>query len=345
MNRVRNFSFFFISCTLLLIGGLKLGTPVLTVLFSTLLLRWLTLFRRKWVAVIIFLVVVIAVFQGFILFVKSAFSALPEVAHRAIPLVAQYVHDQGFELPFSDVESLKGYAVDSIADELGYLTNFAKIATKEFAYLIIGFVVAISLFLRKTVNLGDTDHPVPNDLYTASAKAIIDRFTIFYQCFERVIGAQLIISAINTTLTGIFVLWVSLPYSMVVVVVTFICGLLPVVGNLVSNTVIVAIGITVSPKLAVAALIFLVAIHKLEYFLNSKIIGTRIKNPMWLTLLGLILGEHLMGIPGMILAPVILSYIKVEASQISLVPPAIDQGMEKSACCSPAEERPEADTH
>ena len=63
------------------------------------------------------------------------------------------------------------------------------------------------------------------------------------------------------------------------------------------------------------ALVFLVVIHKLEYLLNSKIIGDRIKNPMWLTLIGLVLGEKLMGIPGMILAPVILHYIKVEASR------------------------------
>ena len=72
---------------------------------------------------------------------------------------------------------------------------------------------------------------------------------------------------------------------------------------------------TISPKLAGIALIFLVVIHKLEYFLNSKIIGDRIKNPMWLTLIGLVLGEKLMGIPGMILAPVVLHYIKVEASR------------------------------
>ena len=77
----------------------------------------------------------------------------------------------------------------------------------------------------------------------------------------------------------------------------------------------------VSPPRALGALVFLVVIHKLEYFLNSKIIGDRIKNPIWLTLLGLILGEKLMGIPGMILAPVILNYVKVEASKIEAAPP------------------------
>jgi predicted PurR-regulated permease PerM len=70
--------------------------------------------------------------------------------------------------------------------------------------------------------------------------------------------------------------------------------------------------------MALVALGFLIVIHKLEYFLNSKIIGDRIRNPIWLTLLGLILGEKLMGIPGMILAPVVLNYMKVEATKIEM---------------------------
>jgi predicted PurR-regulated permease PerM len=109
----------------------------------------------------------------------------------------------------------------------------------------------------------------------------------------------------------------GLPYSVVVIGATFLCGLIPVVGNLVSNTIIVSIGLTVSPRLALTALIFLVVIHKLEYFLNSKIVGWRTRNPFWLTLLALVVGERLIGLPGMILAPVVLNYIRVEASRIS----------------------------
>jgi predicted PurR-regulated permease PerM len=61
-----------------------------------------------------------------------------------------------------------------------------------------------------------------------------------------------------------------------------------------------------------------VTIHKLEYFLNSRIIGGRIDHPMWLTLLALIIGERLMGISGIILAPVVLSFIKVEMKKIDM---------------------------
>jgi len=74
----------------------------------------------------------------------------------------------------------------------------------------------------------------------------------------------------------------------------------------------------ISLKLAIGALVFLVLIHKLEYFLNSKIIGSRIRNPVWLTLISLIIGERLMGIPGLILAPVVLNYLRVEMLKIEV---------------------------
>jgi predicted PurR-regulated permease PerM len=160
------------------------------------------------------------------------------------------------------------------------------------------------------------DPGVRKNLYAAACDEIADRFSSFYESFSVVMGAQLLISAINTLLTSIFVFVVDLPYGWIVVVATFLCGLLPIIGNLISNTIIVGIGFTVSAKMAIVALIFLVVLHKLEYFLNSKIIGDRIKNPVWLTLLGLVLGERLMGIPGMILAPVVLYWLKRETSRL-----------------------------
>jgi predicted PurR-regulated permease PerM len=83
-----------------------------------------------------------------------------------------------------------------------------------------------------------------------------------------------------------------------------------------SNTLVVGVAFTMpnGPQEALFALAFLIVIHKLEYFLNSKIVGDRIKNPMWLTLIAIVLGEKLMGIPGMVLAPIVLHYLKVEAS-------------------------------
>ena len=184
----------------------------------------------------------------------------------------------------------------------------------------------MSIFFNSRLDLFRESHKVRNNLYSVYCDEITARFSDFYHSFSTVIGAQLTISAINTVLTAIFVLSIGLPYGPVVIGLTFLCGLFPIVGNVVSNTVIVFIGFLVSAKIAFFALIFLIVIHKLEYFLNSKIIGSRIRNPIWLTLIGLIIGEKLMGVPGMILSPVILNYLRVEMSKIAVGSPVLHSG-------------------
>src|SRR5581483_5505910 len=229
------------------------------------------------------------------------FQALPEIADKSIPRIIEFAKKYQIELPFTDYDSLKDAAIDIGKDQTRYLGNVAKAAkgaTTQFLYLIVGCVVAIGIFLNPRFELARTAQSAPGNLYSRCCEQIAARFRLFYQSFVTVMGAQIVISAINTVLTAIFVIAVQLPYAVVVIGVTFLCGLLPVIGNLLSNAIIVAIGFTVSPKMALVALVFLIVVHKLEYFLNSKIVGDRIGNPLWLTLLALVLGERLMGVPG-----------------------------------------------
>ena len=95
---------------------------------------------------------------------------------------------------------------------------------------------------------------------------------LVYTNFRRVIGTQVIISAINTILTSFFVYAFGLPYATMVII---LCGMIPVVGNLISNTLIVGPGFAISEQFACSALLFLGVIHNLEYPLNSRIIGGR----------------------------------------------------------------------
>src|SRR6266540_4242691 len=320
MTRPARISYWFILITLVVVGWLHLATPLLAALFSYFILSKLQFGKRKWVSVWIFTIVIAGTVYGLAYFVNRTANALPKIVETTVPTVIDWAKKRKIELPFTDYESLKDMAMDAVREtkNVTYVANVAKIATTQLVFLVIGCVVAVSLFLNAQVVLDRASHPLKNNLYAMCADEIAQRFQSLYRCFVTVMGAQFIISSINTALTSIYVLAVSLPHAVVVVGVTFFCGLLPVVGNLISNTIIVGISFTISPKMALAALIFLIVIHKLEYFLNSKIIGDRIKNPVWLTLLGLILGEKLMGIPGMILAPVVLNYLKMEASRMEV---------------------------
>jgi predicted PurR-regulated permease PerM len=303
---------------LVMAGWLDLATPLLTVLFSYFALSKLQFVRNKWLAVFLFCIGVLTIFYVFAFMLRQAYVAFPDILRKSIPSIIEFAKERDFELPFDDLHSLRDQAIGIVTNQLGYLGNFAKIATKEFAFLLIGLIVAISLFLNPAIDLDRNKHPVRNNLYSFGCDEIVRRFRSFYDSFQRVMGAQLIISTLNTGFTAVFLMFIDLPYMGLVLALTFLCGLLPIVGNLISNSVIVAVSFTKSPQLALASLIYLIVLHKLEYFLNSKIIGERIKNPVWLTLLGLIIGERLMGIPGMILAPVVLNFIKIEASSIDL---------------------------
>jgi predicted PurR-regulated permease PerM len=306
-------SYGFIALLLLLVGLLHLSTPFITVLFSYFALTKLQFGRRKQVAVALFLILVSALGFASYYFAKNAYIALPRIADDAIPVVIQFADKNGIDLPFKDYESLKNLAKETVSGKLLGVGRFAQQAVIETVFLIVGLVVAVSLFLHARFDLEHGQHPLRDNLYSLTWVEIAKRFGTFYESFSTVMGAQITISLINTLLTALFLSLNALPYASVLIAATFLCGLLPIVGNIISNTLIVGVAFTISPRLALLALVFLVVIHKLEYFLNSKIIGDRIKNPMWLTLLGLILGEKLMGLPGMILAPVVLHYIKVEA--------------------------------
>ena len=315
MSQSTRISYVMMAVLLVLIGWLHMATLVLTSLFGFFALNLLSFGRSKVLGISLYLILVAAIGCGLYYFSKRAYVALPQIAERTIPAVVEYAEKQGLELPFTDYASLKTLALGKVKEKFANIGRYAREATLQIAMLIIGLVVAISLFINAKWEVEDDPDVVKGSLYSTVARELALRFETFYRSFARVIGAQIIISTINTSLTAGFLIWNGFPFTTVIIVLTFLFGLLPIIGNLLSNTLIVGVGFTLSPRMALMALIFLVVIHKLEYFLNSKVIGDRIKNPMWLTLIGLVLGEKLMGIPGMILAPVVLHYIKVEASK------------------------------
>jgi predicted PurR-regulated permease PerM len=313
-----------LALTIILAGLLHLAVPLLVILFSYFALRQLFyLTKRKWLALVLFIVVAAAIAAAAVYFTRAAFLALPDVAESSIPSASAWAQRRQIELPFTDFESLRAVVIDTLKQEAHYLRNvahFARITTTALVFTIIGIVAAVSLFFKTGLDPYRNTHAVKNNLYSVCSDEVSKRFRDFYRSFATVMGAQITISLINTTLTAIFVFAVQLPYGPLVLAITFLCGLVPIVGNLVSNTVIVFIALTVSLKLAFGALVFLVVIHKLEYFLNSKIIGERIRNPVWLTLIALIIGERLMGIPGLILAPVVLNYVRVDMLKVEVGP-------------------------
>jgi predicted PurR-regulated permease PerM len=157
------------------------------------------------------------------------------------------------------------------------------------------------------------------------AAALALRISRFANAFRLIIFAQVKISAINTIFTGMFIagilptFGVHLPLAKALIAITFLAGLLPIVGNLISNSLICIVALSISIYAGIAALIFLVVIHKLEYFLNAKIVGAETRSRAWELLLAMIFLEAAFGSAGLIAAPLYYAYIKNEFTQAGLI--------------------------
>ena len=152
-----------------------------------------------------------------------------------------------------------------------------------------------------------------------------DRCLKLAEAFDNIVFAQVKIAALNTVFTAIFLLGalpllgIHVPLAKTLVAVTFVVGLLPVIGNLISNSAVTIVALSVSLGVGVAALVFLIVIHKLEYFLNARIVGTQIRSSAWELLIAMLVMESAFGLNGLIAAPIYYAYLKSELEARRLV--------------------------
>jgi predicted PurR-regulated permease PerM len=215
-----------------------------------------------------------------------------------------------------NIDQLKVAAVDWLRQHAGQLQqigqNFGRILVRILIGMIIGGIIAV----RSGIN-GLAPAPL--------TRALSERMKLFSSAFRCVVFAQIRISALNTFLTGLYLgvvlptMGLPLPLTKTMIAVTFVVGLLPVVGNLISNTVIVIVSLSVSPVAAFCSLLFLIAIHKLEYFVNARIVGTRIRARAWEILVAMLAMEAAFGLPGVVAAPIYYAYLKNELSSLGLI--------------------------
>jgi predicted PurR-regulated permease PerM len=234
---------------------------------------------------------------------------LIELSRNQIPeWLAEYLPESA--------EALQQTLTAWMREHAGQAKHIGEQTGRTIAHLIIGMVIGAMAALYDTTRIHH---------FKPLAAALHKRVVNLHQAFKQIVFAQIQISAINAILTGIFLMIVlpmtgiHLPFIKTLILLTFVAGLLPVIGNLISNTAIVVISLSHSISTAGLSLIFLVTVHKLEYFLNAKIVGTKINARAWELLSAMLLMESLFGVAGVIAAPVFYAYIKSELTQAELV--------------------------
>ncbi len=256
---------------------------------------------------------------GLIAFFKSNSGSLTNLIGK----MAQIIEDSRSILPDwidsrlpADAVVLQQMVTEWLRNNASSLQFLGKEAGRYVAHMIIAMIVGGMLALREVMT---------EDHYKPFAKAMVQRVRLFGCAFRNIVFAQVRISTINTVFTGIYLAiilplaGVDLPFVKTMIMITFIIGLLPVVGNLISNAVIVIVSMSHSFGVALGSLLFLVIIHKFEYFLNARIVGGQIRANAWELLIAMVLMEAAFGIAGVVAAPIYYAYIKSELRERELI--------------------------
>lgn len=255
-------------------------------------------------------------------FVRGRVGALPRLFEEVARIIGE-VREQLQSLGVSaarveelvDTARLQEAVSDLLRSHAAQLSHAGGAVGKFVVHVLVGAAIGFLVFFQ---------HPRP-DPQRPLAVSLAERVRRFALSFEAVVLAQVEISALNTLFTGLYLFVVlplldlRLPFSGTLLAVTFVAGLLPVVGNLISNTLIVAISAGVSPWAALGSFIFLVVVHKLEYFLNARIVGGRVGAGAWEMLLAMVAFEAAFGLAGLVLAPIVYAYVKGELRDRGLV--------------------------
>jgi predicted PurR-regulated permease PerM len=282
--------------------------------------------RQRMIAVALLSTLIVTALSGGIWAIINYFQALqadPEQVAKLLQKLADIIQGSRAQLPDwlrshlpVGVDALREMMMHWMREHAVEARSMGQQVGRVIAHILIGMVIGAMAALY------DTTEPKN---YKPLAAALHARVVALAKAFEQIVFAQVRIAAINAVFTGLFLFvalplaGVHLPLSKTMVAITFVAGLLPVIGNLISNTVLVVVSLSHSLHVAIASLIFLITIHKLEYFLNAKIIGTHINARAWELLAAMLVMEAVFGVPGVIAAPVLYAYMKKELSDNGLV--------------------------
>ena len=285
--------------------------------------RKLIVQRGKLIAIAILIVIVVSLLTlagaGLVAFFRSESGSLTVLLGK----MAQILEDSRKILPAwilmrlpADAIAFQAQASEWLRQHGSELQGVGKEAGRATAHVLIGMIIGGIVALRDAA---------VEDNFQPFAHALAQRAALFGDAFRRVVFAQVRISSINAAFTGIYLaivlplLGVHLPLVKTLIAITFVLGLIPVVGNLMSNSMIVIVSLSQSLSVALGSLLYLVIIHKFEYFLNARIVGDQIRAHAWELLIAMLMMEATFGLAGVVAAPIYYAYIKSELRAKNLV--------------------------
>lgn len=221
--------------------------------------------------------------------------------------IAQYIPETVVEIKKTIIETIK--------TNISSFANLGKSALHEILLVVIGWLIGILIACKIDIKEQTEFSNTWNNIWAKLSDA-----------FKFVVFAQVKVAAFNSFVMSVFLFIIcplagwNIPYAKSLVIITFLCGLLPIIGNLISNSITFIIALTVSMPAAIGALVLLMLVHKLEYLIISKSLGTDIDSDIWELLIILFTFEILFGVAAMVFSPILYTFFKKEMRRVNWLP-------------------------
>ena len=133
----------------------------------------------------------------------------------------------------------------------------------------------------------------------------------FMLSFGKVIEAQIIIALVTAILTAIFLSLMNFPQLLILTIIVFVLGLIPVVGSIIALLPLCITALTIGGLTKVIYLLVLDGILQLfiGYVLGPKLMSSIARIPIFYTIVVLIISQHFLGVWGLLLGIPIFSFI------------------------------------
>jgi predicted PurR-regulated permease PerM len=262
-------------------------------------------------SVLIFFIVSIIVFVMAFTFIVPTlvkqFAVIPDEVMKVVknfPDIKKYLNDtyQNLDLLNELTKNWKSL-LESGWDTLNVI---GSVLSKVLLSIFLSFIFAISW---QRLRIFGTQFIHSN--YPKFFTNVYDLTSTFVLILGSVIEVQMIIAFINTILMVIGLSFLKVPSILVMALLIFILGLIPIAGVLLSLIPLSVISFAALGWTGMIEVWILVAvIHLFEsYFLHPRLMATRTELPIFLTFATIIVMEHLLGAWGLIIGVPIVAFI------------------------------------
>ena len=192
----------------------------------------------------------------------------------------------------------------SVSSIVSITTNVVKIG--------FGFLISIYILLDKERFITEVKTITYMILKEEKGTKLIGLVRTYHEMIGKYIGTKAIDSAIIGVLAFFGLMVIGAPYTPLLAIIVGVTNMIPYFGPFVGELVGAAVGLFVSPAMAITIFIFLLALQQFDaWYLDPKLIGDKVGVKPFYIILAVTIGGGFFGPIGMLLASPTMATINI----------------------------------